>query len=109
MYGTTFSRVRTDGEGPSFAVTIWHNPRRNIVEVWVPTSQLPRLPSDAPAITDSHAVSSRWSDLISNAPNVAEMYFKALAVETNVRDGVFRISQRVCVSQTCLRRPPQVP
>ncbi|KAG8876154.1 hypothetical protein FRB97_004361, partial [Tulasnella sp. 331] len=74
-------------------LTIWHNPRRSIVEVWVPTSQLAHLPSDTSA-SNNQVVSSRWLELISNAPNVVEMYFKALAVETNVRDGVFRISQR---------------
>lgn len=62
----------------------------------MPTSQLVHLPSDTSA-SDNHTVSSRWLELISNAPNVAEMYFKAFAIETNVRDGVFRISQRVCL------------
>ncbi|KAG9025209.1 hypothetical protein FRB95_010455 [Tulasnella sp. JGI-2019a] len=79
----------------AFAVTIWHEPRRNIVEAWVPTSRLLAQSSSSgrsPAI-DDQALMNLWSQAMAEAPHVMERYFKSLCVETNIRDGVFKICQ----------------
>ncbi|KAG8992461.1 hypothetical protein FRB94_013911 [Tulasnella sp. JGI-2019a] len=75
-------------------LTIWHAPRRNI-EAWVPTSHLLEQlssPRRSPAV-DNQALMNLWSQVVDDAPHVIERYFKSLCVETNIRDGVFRICQ----------------